>query len=81
MWITEQGGKLMVGGMGLKGLKQGPEDVLSAVCSWSSDMLISLGLIKGHLFLLLLVMLSGKETMCYIFMHLLMLIKATVINI
>lgn len=41
-------------------------------------MLISLGLIKGHLFLLLLVMLSGKETMCYIFMRLLMLIKATV---
>lgn len=33
MWITEQGGELMVGGMGLKGLKQGPEDVLSAVCS------------------------------------------------
>lgn len=44
-------------------------------------MLIGLGLIKGHLFLLFFVMLSGKETMCYIFMRLLMLIKATVINI
>lgn len=27
MWITEEGGKL-TGGMGLKGLKQGPEDLL-----------------------------------------------------